>query len=37
MEGLVLEGNKYRAIFLDAKKVEEKNYEYTCWHTSPHM
>lgn len=37
MEGLTLEGNRYRAIFLDAEKKEEKDYEYTCWHTHPSM
>ena len=37
MEGSTLEGNKYRAVFLDAKKEEEKDYQYTCWHTVPSM
>jgi len=37
MQGLTLEGNRYSAVFLDAKKQEEKDYKYTCWHTSPSM
>ena len=35
MDILPLEGSLYRAVFLDYTLMGEKDFEYTCWRTSP--